>query len=41
MLIREIWDYMINIKEEFVLRNRKVYLLSRKERREVCEFIKE
>ena len=41
MLMREIWNYVINVKKEFVLRNRKVYLLSRKERREVCEFIKE
>jgi len=41
MLMREMWDYVINVKEEFELRNGKVYPLSRKERREVCEFIKE
>jgi len=29
------------LKEEFVSREGKVYLLSREERREVCEFIKE
>ena len=41
MPTRKLWDYMIDIKEEFVLRKRKVYLLSRKEREEVCEFISE
>jgi len=29
------------LKEEFVSREGKVYLLSREERREVCEFMKE
>ena len=32
---------MINMKEEFVLRKGKVYLLSREERENVREFIKE
>ena len=32
---------MINMKEEFVLRKGKVYLLSREEREKVREFIKE
>jgi len=35
----KIWDYAIDIKEEFVLRKGKVYPLSREEREEVCEFI--
>ena len=39
MLTRKIWDYAIDLKEEFVLRKEKVYLLSRKEREEVREFI--
>jgi len=32
MLIRKVWDHTIDVKEEFVLRKGKVYLLSRKER---------
>ena len=32
---------MINMKEEFVLRKGKMYLLSREEREKVREFIKE
>ena len=38
---RKLWDHTINIKEGFVLRKGKVYLLSREERGEVCEFIEE
>ena len=41
MPMRKIWDHTINMKEGFILRKRKVYLLSRKEREEVREFIKE
>ena len=37
----KIWDYIIDIKKEFVLRKGKVYLLSREEREEVQKFIKE
>jgi len=32
---------MIGVKKKFVLRKKKVYLLSREERGEKCEFIKE
>ena len=32
---------MVEVKEEFVLKKGKVYLLSMKKRKEVCEFIKE
>ena len=32
---------MIELKEEFMLRKEKVYLLSREERGEMCEFIDE
>ena len=32
---------MIEMKEEFVLRKRKVYLLLREEREKICEFIRE
>ena len=38
---RKIWDYAIEMKKGFVLRKRKVYLLLREEKKEVCEFIKE
>ena len=34
MLTKKVWDYAIELKKGFVLR-KKVYLLSREERREV------
>jgi len=40
MLIRKVWNHAIEVKEEFVLRKGKMYLLSREEREEVREFIK-
>ena len=39
MLTRKVWDHAIDIKEGFVPRKGKVYLLSREEREEVREFI--
>ena len=41
MPTRKIWDHAINMNEGFVLRKGKVYPLSREEREEVREFIKE
>ena len=41
MPTRKIWDYTINIKEEFVLKKRKVYPLSREEREKMHKFINE
>jgi len=41
MPMRKVWDHAIEVKEEFVLRKGKVYPLSREEREEVREFIKE
>ena len=41
MPTRKIWDHVIDIKEGFVPRKGKVYLLSRKEREEVRKFIQE
>ena len=41
MLTRKVWDHMIDVKEGFILRKGKVYLLSREEREEVREFVKE
>ena len=41
MPTRKIWDHTIDIKEGFVPKKGKVYLLSREEREEVCKFIQE
>ena len=41
MFTRKLWYHVIDIKEGFMLRKRKIYLLSRKEREEVYEFISE
>jgi len=41
MSTRKIWNYTIDIKEGFVLKKGKLYLLLRKEKEEVHEFIKE
>ena len=41
MPMRKLWDHAIEVKEGFVPRKGKVYLLSREEREEVREFIKE
>jgi len=38
MPTRKMWDYMINIKEEFVLRKEKMYFLSKEERGKIYEF---
>jgi len=40
MPTRKVWDYVIDVKEGFVLRKGKVYPLSREEKEEVREFIK-
>jgi len=39
MPTRKLWDHTIDMKEEFVLRKGRVYLLSREEREDVHEFI--
>jgi len=41
MPTRKLWDHIIDMKEEFVPRKRKVYPLLREEREEVCKFISE
>ena len=41
MLMRKVWDHVIEVKKRFVPRKGKIYLLSREEREEVREFIKE
>jgi len=41
MPTRKVWDHAIDVKEGFVPRKEKVYLLSREEREEVRKFIEE
>ena len=41
MPTRKVWNHTIDVKEGFVLRKGKVYPLSREEREEVREFVKE
>jgi len=41
MPTRKLWDHTIDMKEGFVPRKGKVYLLSREEREEVHKFISE
>jgi len=41
MPTRKVWDHTIDVKKEFVLRKGKMYPLSREEREEVREFVKE
>jgi len=41
MLTKKLWDHIIETKEGFVLRKRKLYPLSREEREEVHESIEE
>ena len=39
MLIRKLWDHIIDMKKRFMLRKEKVYPLLREEREEVHKFI--
>jgi len=41
MLKRKLWDYAINLKEDFVSKKEKIYLMSRQEKEKVREFIEE
>jgi len=41
MLVKKMWNHIIEIKKEFVPRKKRVYLLSRKERKKIYEFIEE
>ena len=41
MPTKKVWDYVIKVKKGFVPRKGKVYPLSREEREEMREFIKE
>ena len=39
MLIKKTWDHVIDLREGFVLKKEKIYLLSRIEREKVQEFV--
>ena len=41
MLVRKAWDHTIELKEGFVPKKGKVYLLSREEREEIQAFVKD
>ena len=41
MSTRKLWNHAIDVKEQFILKKGKVYLLLREEREEVCKFISE
>ena len=41
MLVRKVWDHIVNLKEEFKASKAKVYLLSRNEKDEVQKFVDE
>jgi len=41
MPTRKLWDYAIELKEGFVPKKEKVYLLSREEKEEVQAFMKD
>jgi len=41
MPMRKVWNHMIEIKKGFVSKKEKLYLLSRRERGEIYEFIEE
>ena len=39
--VRKPWDYIINLRENFVPRKKKTYLILREEKKELREFIEE
>jgi len=41
MPTRKLWNHAINLKENFVPRKRRTYLMSRQEKKEVQEFVEE
>ena len=41
MLVKKMWNHTIKLKKGFILRKRKIYLLLREKRREMCKFIDE
>ena len=41
MLMKKMWNHAIEVKEGFVPRKEKIYLLLRKKRGNICEFTEE
>jgi len=41
MPTRKLWDHAINLKEDFVPRKGRTYLMSRQEKEEIREFVEE
>jgi len=41
MPTRKLWNYAIETKKKFVLRKKKVYLLSREKKKKIYDFISE
>jgi len=41
MPVRKPWDHAINLREDFVPRKERTYLMSREEKEEVREFVEE
>ena len=41
MLARKPWDHVINLREDFMPRKGRTYLMSREEKEEVREFVEE
>jgi len=41
MPTRKLWDHAINLKEDFIPRKGRLYLMSRQEKEEVQEFVEE
>jgi len=41
MPVRKPWDHAINLREDFVPRKGRTYLMSREEKEEVREFVEE
>jgi len=39
--MKKVWDHAIEVKKGFVPRKEKIYLLLRKEKANICEFIEE
>ena len=41
MPMRKPWDHAINLKEDFIPKKGRIYLMSRQEKEEIREFMKE
>ena len=41
MLIKKTWNYTINLREDFILKKRRIYLLSRIKKEKIQKFMKD